>query len=116
MKYRVEVKALKVDLKNKPHLLAKKVNSINKESEVNLIIINLEEQKVLHKEIEDYLINLNKKVLIISNNKIKFKTNFIYREEYFENYYFAYFNNDIQYGSKYILKRLFDIIVSLLYL
>ena len=114
MKYRVEVKALKVDLKNKPHLLAKKVNSINKESEVNLIIINLEEQKVLHKEIEDYLINLNKKVLIISNNKIKFKTNFIYREEYFENYYFAYFNNDIQYGSKYILKRLFDIIVSLL--
>ena len=63
---------------------------------------------------ENYLINLNKKVLIISNNKIKFKSNFIYREENFENYFFSYFNNDIQYGSKYIIKRIFDIIVSLL--
>ena len=55
---------------------------------------------------ENYLINLNKKVLIISNNKVKFKTNFIYREENFENYFFSYFNNDIQYGSKYIIKRI----------
>ena len=106
------INTIKIDLKDKPSLLAKKINSINKESEVNLIIINLDDQKTLPKDVENYLINLNKKVLIISNNKIKFKSNFIYREENFENYFFSYFNNDIQYGSKYIIKRIFDIFSS----
>ena len=116
MKFRNEVKTIKLDLKDKPSLLPKKINSINKESEVNLIIINLDDQKTLPKDVENYLINLNKKVLIISNNKIKFKSNFIYREENFENYFFSYFNNDIQYGSKYIIKRIFDIFSSVILL
>ena len=42
-----------------------------------------------------------------------FNSNFILRREKFENYYLAYFNNDIQYGAKFIIKRLFDIFVSL---
>ena len=81
MKYRNEVKTIKFDLKDKQHLLAKKINSINKESEVNLIIINLDDQKTLSKDMENYLINLNKKVLIISI-KVKFKTNFIQRRKF----------------------------------
>ena len=66
------------------------------------------------KEIESNLVNLNKKVLLISNESIIFNTNFILRREKFENYYLAYFNNDIQYGAKFIIKRLFDIFVSLI--
>ena len=41
-----------------------------------------------------------------------FNSNFIFREEFISGSYLTYFNNDIQYGAKYILKRLLDIILS----
>ena len=65
-------------------------------------------------ELEEYLIKTNKKVLLISENKPEFKINFIYRQEILEENYFTYFNNDIQYGSKYIIKRALDIFYSLI--
>ena len=61
----------------------------------------------LSSEVEEYLINLNKKILIISKNKFSFKNVFIYRSEKLDNDKLTYFNNDIQYGSKFILKRSF---------
>jgi len=85
------------------------VDSINKEKEVNLIVINLEQIDFLNSELETYLINLNKKILLISKNKLTFNTFFIHREVVISNFYLTYFNNDIQYGSKFILKRLMDI-------
>ena len=87
----------------------------NKKNKINLIIINFDFEDFSN-ELEAYLINLNKKVLIISNNSIKFSNQFIYREEIIENTKLIYFNNDIQYGSKFILKRGMDIFLSLILL
>ena len=92
------------------------INSIdqeNKNSNVNLIVLNFETKKKISKLLENYLINLNKKVLIISKDKVEYNNYFISRSENISGYQLTYFNNDIQYGSKYILKRILDVTVSL---
>ncbi len=91
-----------------------KVSRANKIKNINLVIIRLSSNKNLDKDLEEYLINLNKKVLIISTNELTFQSNFIYRLSKVEGNYLYYFNNDIQYGAKYIIKRLFDITLSFL--
>lgn len=97
-----------------PELSINKIDEVNKSNNVNLIILNLNNTTTISEELERYLINLNKKILLISNKKIKFKSNFLYREETIENKNFVYFNNDIQYGAKFILKRILDLIISLI--
>ncbi len=97
-----------------PDEIISKIDNLNKKERVNLIIINLEGKTQINKKLEMYLIETNKKVLLISNSKPIFDTNFIYREEILDDTFFTYFNNDIQYGSKYIIKRFFDIFISLL--
>ena len=88
------------------------IDNLNKEEKINLIVLNLEAIKSIGENLEKYLINTNKKVLIISENKPVFKTNFLYRQEFIDDNYFTYFNNDIQYGAQYILKRIIDIVLS----
>ena len=78
-----------------------------------MVVIRLENTKKIKKELENYLINLNKKVLIISDNKLTFGTNFIHRLVKVNSKFLYYFNNDIQYGAKFILKRILDILISL---
>ena len=90
------------------------VSKTNKIKNINLVIIRLSSKNNLDKDLEEYLINLNKKVLIISTNELTFQSNFIYRLSRVEGNYLYYFNNDIQYGAKYIIKRLFDITLSFL--
>ena len=97
-----------------PELSINKIDEVNKSNNVNLVILNLNNTTTISEELERYLINLNKKILLISNKKIKFKSNFLYREETIENKNFVYFNNDIQYGAKFILKRILDLIISLM--
>lgn len=89
---------------------------INKSTNINLIVINLDKKFKLPKDLEEYLIKLNKKVLLISKKNIVFENKFIYRHEVINETNFIYFNNDIQYGSKFIVKRLIDIFFSLLIL
>ncbi len=74
------------------------IDSINKQKNLNLIVLGFNKESTINKSLETYLINLNKKVFF----------------ESVSDYYLTYFNNDIQYGSKYILKRLMDITFSLL--
>jgi len=93
--------------------IIKKIDTINKEINLNLVVINLNEKNQISTALEKYLIELNKKVLIISKKNLVFKTYFLKRTEEISNYYLTYFNNDIQYGSKYILKRLLDIVLSI---
>ena len=88
------------------------IDKLNKIKNLNLIIFNLANLGTIPKELETYLINLNKKVLIISEQKINFNNNFIYREEIISGSYLVYFNNDIQYGSKYIMKRVIDLFLA----
>ncbi len=95
-----------------PTNLIKKIDKINKDTKINLIVINLENKNSIKKSLEEYLINLNKKVMLLSENELIFKNKLIYRKEVVDGKYLVYFNNDVQYGSKYILKRIIDIIFS----
>ncbi len=97
---------------NDSSLIIDKIDELNKVEKINLIVINLEDITTLKKKLEKYLIEVNKKVLLISNSKPKFNANFIFRQDILDGTFFTYFNNDIQYGSKYIIKRFVDIVFS----
>ena len=97
---------------NNSKLIIDKIDRINKEKNVNLIVFNFNKETKIDKDLESYLIQLNKKILIISKEKINFANYFLNRTEMVSNYFLTYFNNDIQYGSKYILKRVIDIFIS----
>lgn len=114
--FRNEKLSLKDDEKVLPKKIIKEVDKLNKSTDISLVVIRLMKLKKLDHELEEYLINLNKKVLIISDNKLAFNTNFIFRLLEVSSQKIYYFNNDIQYGAQYILKRIFDIIVSILLL
>ena len=92
-------------------MIIETIDAENKKENINLIVLNLSETS-LGSTLEKYLINLNKKILLISDENMRFDNNFIYRSEFLEQKYLTYFNNDIQYGSKYILKRIMDIFFS----
>jgi lipopolysaccharide/colanic/teichoic acid biosynthesis glycosyltransferase len=92
--------------------LINKIDKVNKIKKINLIVLNLDSQKKINPKLEKYLIETNKKVLIISKKQPVFTNNFLFRQENIDKSFFTYFNNDIQYGSKYILKRILDITLS----
>ena len=94
--------------------IIEKIDETNKKMNINLVVINLNNASSIPKKLEEYLIDINKKVLIMSSESIDFKTNFLFRKETIDQKHFVYFNNDIQYGSKYILKRLIDLSVGTL--
>ena len=112
--FRNERLSLRSDEESITDEVIKEVDKLNKLIDVNLVVIRLMKQKLLEPRLEEYLINLNKKVLIITDNELKFNTNFIFRLLEVSSQKIYYFNNDIQYGAKYILKRIFDIIISIL--
>ena len=112
--FRNEIENIKIDNLDDSDLLIDKINKINKKNNLNLVIINFDNKSSIDKNLENYLINLNKKILIISKNKIDFNNFFINRSEEVSGYCLTYFNNDIQYGSKYILKRVLDTIISII--
>jgi len=101
-------------INNSDEDIINKIDELNKSVNINLVVLNIGNKSSITKLLEKYLININKKVLIISSNKMSFKNNFIYREESVDNFNFVYFNNDIQYGAKFILKRFTDIFLGLL--
>ena len=93
----------------------KTIESINKESEINIVVFDFSGIKTLPDEFVKYLINLNKKILIIADPEFTFNTNVIYRSERISNKEIIYLNNDIQYGSNYIAKRFLDITCLILF-
>ena len=92
--------------------IKKIIENQNKESEINLIVMVVSEQDKFTNDFENYLLNLNKKVLLISKDKLIFNSIFLYRSETIANNNIVYINNDIQYGSKYILKRVLDLLIT----
>jgi len=114
--YRNEKLSVKVDIENITETVINEVNSLNKKINLNLVVLNLSSLKRLPIDLEEFMIKLNKKVLILSSNELIFHNNFIYRYLKIDSKYIYYFNNDVQYGSKYILKRVFDISLSLIVL
>jgi len=93
--------------------LIDKIDRVNKVEKINLIVLNFENKTKIKSRLEKYLIETNKKVLIISKKQPVFKNKFLFRQETVDKSFFTYFNNDIQYGSKYILKRILDIAISI---
>ena len=112
MSFRKKIEDFQIANLNNSSEIIQIIDRVNKKENLNLIVINFEATKEISKELENYLINLNKKILIISKEEIKFNTVFISRTEVISGYRLVYFNNDIQYGSKYILKRVLDIFLS----
>ena len=114
LKFRTKLKEYKdINLGN-PESIKSEIDKINKKNKVNLIVINALSEKILSKELERYLLNLNKKLLIISEAGFKFNSKVIFRSRRIANKSVIYINNDIQYGSKYILKRFLDITLTIL--
>ena len=111
MTFRKNLNNFSLDLNNLNTLISD-IDNLNKEEKINLVIINLKKINTLPKEIEDYLLNLNKKILLISDKKVVFNNLFIKKEVYLNSSYLTYLNNDIQYGSRYILKRIMDLVIS----
>ena len=113
MKFRKRIKSFEYSLDNKFDFIKKNIEEVNKKHMLNLIVINYKDLDFLDADFERYLLNLNKKILLIGNNTIKFKSNFYYRSEKINNNYLCYINNDVQYGSRYIIKRVLDIVISI---
>jgi len=111
--FRKDLGNFKLDLNNSNKII-EKIDELNKTEKVNLIVINLEMTIQMNQQLEEYLIETNKKVLLISANKPEFDKSFIFRQEILDQTFFTYFNNDIQYGAKYIIKRFMDITLSIL--
>jgi len=101
-----------IDLNNEGKVI-ELIDNENKKNNVNLIVLNINSKNKISEKLESFLINLNKKVLIISKEEMVFNNYFLKRQENISGYQLNYFNNDIQYGSKYIIKRVLDISLSL---
>ena len=114
LNFRKEIASYEVDINSEFKNVIKIIDELNKKNEINLIVINFHSGQHLPRELEIYLINLNKKILLFSSKKLSFHTKFLHRFENIEKQYVYYFNNDIQYGSKYIIKRILDIFLSVL--
>ena len=54
---------------NNSNKIIEKIDELNKTEKVNLIVINLNTTRKMNKQLEEYLIETNKKVLLISTNK-----------------------------------------------
>ena len=114
MTFRKNIGNFNVDNTNDTNSIIERIDKLNKEINVNLIVLNINFSNKIDENLENYLIKLNKKVLIISKEELSFKNYFINRKEILSDYYLTYFNNDIQYGSKYILKRFLDITLAVI--
>ena len=115
MTFRRNLGSFFIEESNASEEIIKIIDRENKNNKINLVVIEVNFDTI-SEDLETYLINLNKKVLLITKNKLKFTNKFIYREDTLEEYRLIYFNNDIQYGSKFILKRATDILLSLVLL
>lgn len=91
------------------------IEKFNKKNEINLIIFDFSDLETIPKSFEKFLLNLNKKVLLITDNNFKFNSQMIFRNEVISNKSVFYINNDIQYGSRYISKRFLDIFVIMFF-
>ena len=114
LKFRSRLKNFKSENIEDFKLIEKRIEETNKKEKINLIVLNLNEVENLDETFEKYLLNLNKKVLLITSKNLSFNLKFYFRTTNLNNKYLYYINNDVQYGSRYILKRVIDLTVSIL--
>ena len=115
LKLRDEIKKYSVSDSRDFNFYKEAIEKTNQDNQINLVVFYLDSIKSLNSEFEKYVLNTNKKILLISTYSLKFKSKFIFRHEFISNKNLIYLNNDIQYGSRYILKRVLDIVFTLLF-
>ena len=69
LSFRNEVENVSIDFNNNFAQIENVIEEVNKSVEINLVVINIENFKEVTKEIESYLVNLNKKVLLFLTNQ-----------------------------------------------
>ena len=115
LKLRDEIKSYNTQDKKDFAFYKNLIEKTNQDNQINLVVFYLESVTSLSSEFEKYILNTNKKILIISNNNLEFNSKFIFRHEFISNKNLVYVNNDIQYGSKFILKRVVDIVFTVIF-
>jgi lipopolysaccharide/colanic/teichoic acid biosynthesis glycosyltransferase len=111
----LRIMALRKNLKNFQlptsdfNLIKKTIENFNKKNEINILVFDFSNLKSLSQDFIDYLLKLNKKIIIIGEPSLLFTSNFLHRTEIISNKAVHYINNDIQFGSKFILKRIIDL-------
>ena len=114
LKFRSRLENFKLENIEDFKLIEKRIEETNKKEKINLIVLNLNGVKNLDETFEKYLLDLNKKVLLITSKNLSFNLKFYFRTTNLNNKYLYYINNDVQYGSRYILKRVIDLTISIL--
>ena len=114
LKFRNNIMNFRLNDENDFSEIIKSIDKLNKKEKINLIVFNFDNLSKLNNDFEEYLLNINKKVLLISTKNIQFKNKFYFRLSQINNKNLIYLNNDVQYGSSYILKRVLDIFVSII--
>ena len=109
LSFRNKLADLKCELNDDYKFYKDNIEKYNKENQINLIVFDFSGLDSIPQTFEKYLLNLNKKILIISDTNFNFNSQLILRNEIISNKSVFYINNDIQYGSKYISKRILDI-------
>ena len=79
MTFRRNLGTFFIEENNASEEIIKIIDRENKNNKINLVVIEVNFD-TLSEDLEAYLINLNKKVLLITKNKLKFTNKFIYRE------------------------------------
>lgn len=116
LKLRDEIKSYNTQDKKDFAFYKNLIEKTNQDNQINLVVFYLESVTSLSSEFEKYILNTNKKILLISNNNLEFNSKFIFRHEFISNKNLVYVNNDIQYGSKFILKRVVDIVFTVIFI
>ena len=70
MTFRSKIQDFKVNDFTKQDSIIEEIDEVNKENNLNLIVLNFENYDKISKNFEEYLVNLNKKILIISKMKL----------------------------------------------
>lgn len=114
LKLRDEIKNYKSESNGDFNFYKKQIEKTNQDNQINLVVLYLGAIDSLNLDFEKYILNINKKILLISDKNLELNSKFIFRHTFISNKNLLYINNDIQYGSKYILKRVTDILLTLL--
>ena len=72
MTFRKDIGNFNVENMNNTDLIIEKIDKLNKEINVNLIVLNINFSNKIDENLENYLIKLNKKILIISKEEPNF--------------------------------------------
>ena len=95
LKLRDEIKSYNSQDKKDFTFYKSLIEKTNQDNQINLVVFYLESVASLSSEFEKYILNTNKKILLISNNNLEFNSKFIFRHEFISNKNLVYVFNKL---------------------